>query len=176
MNRLVSIFLKNKFLLFLFLNSLIILPANLQAQNAFVDAENHYQLGLKLFQENKLDQALDEFTYSISKNANHVNARFNKSMIHIRKQQYNQAIIDLEELRRISPVYDKVNYFLGLSKYKLEASDSALSDLKKEMKNHPQYFEPYYLAGRIYLLNQQPDSSIVYLNKSLIYNQLKNNH
>jgi tetratricopeptide (TPR) repeat protein len=169
-NRLTGIFKKNNFIVPLVI-VLMLFCKTVQAQNAYTDAENHYQAGLKLFQENKLDQALDEFSYSISKNPNHVNARFNKAMIHIRKLQYNQAILDLEELRRISPVFDKVNYYLGLSKYKVEASDSALSDLKREMRIHPQYFESYYLAGRIYLLNQKADSAIYFLNKSLLYNQ-----
>ena len=117
-----------------------------------------------------MEEALNEFTYSISKNPNHQYARFNKAMIHIRKQQFNQAILDLEELRRVSPLFDKVNYYLGFSKFKIEASDSALSDLKKEIRVHPQYFEPYYLAGRIYLLGHRADSAIYYLNKSLILN------
>lgn len=136
------------------------------AQGPVVDAENHYQIGLKFYQEQKIDEALTEFIYSLSRNPMHDKARFNKAMIHINRGEYNKAILDLEELRKYYPNYDKANYFLGFSKYKIEALDSALSDLKKETKLHPQHFEPYYLLGRIFLMSNKIDSSIYYLQKA----------
>ena len=131
MNRLAGIFQKINFLLLI--SSLFLLCSNLQSQNVFVDAENHYQHGLKLYQENKMDEALNEFTYSVSKNPNHQFARFNKAMIHIRKQQFNQAILDLEELRRISPIFDKVNYYLGFSKFKIVFFSRSAADLMNKI-------------------------------------------
>ena len=81
-----------------------------------IDPEKaHYELALELESQNKVSEAIEEYSEALRLNSDYVEARNNLGLLLVSQGQSEEAIRQFSEAVRIKPSYVKAHFNLGLA-------------------------------------------------------------
>ncbi len=113
--------------------------------------------GNQLFNEGKVQEALDMYLRAIKVEPNYVNSQLNIALAYIHLNKFDKALTYLDKLkkRRLEPQHEiKVAYMLGTCHMNLgrqELAENILSAVVKKFKNTPYNVTPEYISAVIRL-------------------------
>jgi tetratricopeptide (TPR) repeat protein len=160
------------------------------AEVSLPDANAYLRKGLAYGAEAKFNEALQEFKKGLELNPSDHNLEeavkiiddLNNGILKdeyvvdlfkgsnfLMNAQYEQAIAEFKEALRLKPDDPDINYYLGVSNYKLEDYEEAANYLKKALQIKPDEELYYYLGACQYSLGQYTDA-IANLKKALEMN------
>ncbi len=94
----------------------------------------YLQRGIEQAALGKSNEALVDFTQSISKNAKEINALYNRGNIYFQQEKYALANQDFGASVQIDPTFGKGFYAMGLSYYKVNEKEKACYALQQAQK------------------------------------------
>ena len=120
--------------------------------NAFA----HYSMGFFLFNEGKIEEAIDYYNKAIRITPNYAEAHNNRGITYNKLGQHKRAIEDYNEAIRLKPhfampYYNRGNAYRALSQYQ-----QAVQDYNETILLQPDYVEAYQNRGGVYF-NQGND-------------------
>lgn len=113
-------------------------------------AKSHIDKGNKLYDQEKWDEAIVEYTKALEKEPNNVMALTNRGSAYTEKGMYNEAIADLSkavelEPENVLPYYNRSQAFIRMGDY-----DKAIEDCNKIIELGLEFHWNYYNRGVAY--------------------------
>jgi hypothetical protein len=110
----------------------------------------HNSIGLFLFNEGKIEEAIDHYNKAIRITPNYAEAHNNRGIIYNKLGQYQRAIEDYNEAIRLKPhfamsYYNRGNVYRELSQYQ-----QAIEDYNEAIRLQPDYVDAYKNRGGVY--------------------------
>jgi tetratricopeptide (TPR) repeat protein len=138
----------------------------------------HVDNGLRLARQEKYDEAIDEFTSSLSQDHTYVDAFYYRGCAYLRRCKYDKAINDFNSA--ISSINLSTKHELpafykrGYAHFKTNQFDSALDDYKlylSHCKNHKEQnhlsHKGFFQMGVIYAALNEYDSAVSYFDQAI---------
>ena len=163
-------------------NSKALFTHALQAKN------NNYMvhncLGIVLFDEGKMQEAMDHYNEAIRLKPDNTDAYFNKGNVYAKRGDYQRAFENYNEAIRLKPdnaaaYNNRGKVFENLSEY-----ESAIGDYNEAIRLKPDNVLAYYNRGNLYdklgryqlaienydeAIRLKPDNAAAYCNKGMTY-------
>ncbi len=116
---------------------------------------NHYYLGLALDARKNYEESMKEYRRAVQLNPNFSNAHFKLGNCYFRKKQYSQAGAEYQRTVEINTKFQNAHLNLGAI-YQLQGlNDDAVREYEEELKNFPQFAEPYNRIILIYCKQEE---------------------
>lgn len=132
-------------------------------------SERHNKLGVKYFNEGKMEHAMQEFQKAIEINPFYVEAYNNIGAVYLYKEEYEKAIPYLQKAIEVDPTYGFAHYNLAIALHYLGNDEEAIAELKVATRLNPRNFKAYYNMACYYSLLNQVDLAIENLQLSIKY-------
>jgi len=121
---------------------------------------SHYNLGIALFQEGKIDAAIAAYNHTITIAPRYEKAYFSLGYAYVKKGMLDKAIYDFKQAIAINPRHAEAHYALGFVFNEKGMSDEALFEFKRALTLKPRYAEVHYNLGVLYQKREKLDEAI----------------
>jgi tetratricopeptide (TPR) repeat protein len=112
--------------------------------------DSHNIKGVDYFSAGHYDQAIGEFTQSLSFNPHNAEAYYNRGLAYAYQRRYDQALADFNKFISLASKDPDGYYNRGLCYAFKGRYDQALTDFNKAVDLNPQDAQAYYLRGFVY--------------------------
>jgi tetratricopeptide (TPR) repeat protein len=129
------------------------------------DAKMLYNEGVKLKGEKNTKQAAEKFKKALDLDKNYTEARYELGWCQNDMKEYQSAVINLREVRKVWPAVSKVHFELGYAFEKTTNYDSAIACYTKCLEIKPDYSGVYKQLGGIAYARDQYPPALEYFNK-----------
>ena len=109
----------------------------------------HDGLGIALFEEGKIEEAINHFSEAILANPNYSNAYLNRGIAYFKLGKYQRAIDDFNKAIQLRPDYAPL-YYRGYIYDNLGQYQSAIKDYNEAIRLKQDYVDAYNNRGGIY--------------------------
>ena len=130
-------------------------------------AFSHYNLGIALFDEGKIDEAISSYKRTLTINPRHEKAHFSLGYAYLKQGMLDEAIPEFKRALTRNPNYAEAHYALGSVYDTKGLSDEALFEYKRAVTIKPRYAEVHYKLGALYQKKGELDEAIFELKKAL---------
>lgn len=130
-------------------------------------AFSHYNLGIALFDQGKIDEAISSYKRTLTINPQHEKAHFSLGYAYLKKGMLDDAIPAFKRALTRNPNYAEAHYALGSVYDTKGLSDEALFEYKRAVTIKPRYAEVHYKLGALYQKKGEFDKAIFQLKKAL---------
>ena len=113
-------------------------------------AKKHVRKGYSHYKENRMKEALQEFSLAIETQPENAEAYFWRARAHIRLEQYDNAMADLKIVVNLRPDYSPAYDNLGWLFMRRNDYEESLSNLNKSIELKPDNSWAYYMRGRVF--------------------------
>jgi len=127
----------------------------------------HYNLGIDLFDQGKIDEAISSYKRTLTINPRHEKAYFSLGYSYLKKGMLDESIPEFKRALTLNPNYAEAHYALGSVYDTKGLSDEALFEYKRAVTIKPRYAEVHYKLGVLYQKKGQPDEAISEFKKAL---------
>jgi tetratricopeptide (TPR) repeat protein len=114
------------------------------------EAMERFEAGNKHLNENRLDEALEEYRAALKASADFAEVHNNLGLALFYKSSFDEAIAEYRNAIRIAPDFAMAHANLGLALLNLDRPDEAITELKKAVGLDPELAEAYYNMGIAY--------------------------
>jgi len=128
----------------------LVAPLQLE-KRGLSEAEEHYNAGVKLVSQGKLEEAIAEYNEAIRLEPYLAPAYINRGIVYARLGQHQRAIQDFDEAIRLDPQYAEAYYSRGLAYARLGQYQDAIQDYDEAIALNPQYTLAYNNRGTAYI-------------------------
>ena len=115
-------------------------------------SDAHTGLGIALFNEGKIEQALDHYNKSIHIRPDHVRTHLNRGVVYAKLGQYQQAIDDFNKAIDLKQNCADAYNNRGITYDKLGQYQQAINDFNKAISLKKDYADAYNNRGYVYLM------------------------
>lgn len=130
----------------------------------------HNNLGHRLLELKKTDEALQHFAKSIEINSEFEIAHLNLGLAFSRQGKFDQAIKHYSKALQIKPNYTVAHNNLGNAWYRLDKADKAYEHYIEAIKTNPTYAEAYNNLGAASIRMGDPKRAVFFFRKALKLN------
>ena len=130
----------------------------------------HNNLGHRLLELKKTDEALQHFAKSIEINSEFEIAHLNLGLAFSRQGKLNQAIKHYSKALQIKPHYTVAHNNLGNAWYRLDKADKAYEHYLEAINTDPTYAEAYNNLGAASIRLGDPKRAVFFFRKALKIN------
>ncbi len=123
--------------------------------------------GDALMDENKMEEAFNDFNKALSINPKYFMAYYNRGNMFKKQKQYEKAVADYNSAILYQANFDKAFNNRGSVYKELNRLDEAITDYDKAIELNPSYAMAYNNRGTIYILKNQNQRAIDDLNKAI---------
>ena len=127
----------------------------------------HYNLGIALSEQGKIDEAISSYKRTLTLSPRHEKAYFSLGYAYLKKGMLDESIPEFKRALTLDPNYAEAHYALGSVYDTKGLSDEAVSEYKRAVTLKPRYAEVHYKLGALYLKKGELDGAIVELKKAL---------
>ncbi|HEY3760506.1 MAG TPA: tetratricopeptide repeat protein [Verrucomicrobiae bacterium] len=127
----------------------------------------HYFLGVELFNERKLDEAIDQYQEAISIEPNYAAEHFDLGNALALKGKTDSAAAEYREAIRQKPDYHQAWHALGILQGKNGQTADAIKTLQEAVQLQPGIAQYHYDLGLVLLLDNQADSAITQFQEAI---------
>ena len=113
-------------------------------------AKRHVRKGYNHYKDNRLKEALQEFSLAIETQPQNAEAYFWRARTFIRMEQYDNAMADLKMVVNLKPGYSPAYDNLGWLFMRRNDYDESLVNLDKSIELKPDNGWAHYMRGRVY--------------------------
>jgi tetratricopeptide (TPR) repeat protein len=165
-------------------NSIELFKHDLQVTKDDSSCEAHTHLGMALFAEGKIEEAIDHYNEAIRVKPGYLFAYDNRGTAYATRGQYQLAIKDFSEVIRVKPDFalgyvNRGTAYATLGQYQL-----AIEDFNQTIRLEPDYANAYYKRGDAYatrgqyqlaikdfseVIRVKPDSALGYNKRGAFY-------
>jgi tetratricopeptide (TPR) repeat protein len=110
----------------------------------------HYNLGCSLFDEGKIEEAIDNYNKAINIKPDYIGAYNNRAVAYHKLGHYQRAIEDYNQTIRLKPDNDLAYYNIGLSYIGLGQYQLAINNFNEAIRLNPNYARAYNNRGISY--------------------------
>ncbi len=146
--------------LFLLL-SLFLVPA--QAQ----ESSSPLVRGLQYYNEQKYDQALNEFSQILEKNPTNIDALYYKGLTLDKAKKPELAIASFEKVLEFQPNYSGARLQLGISYFKLKSNALAINELSEVLEEDSQNATAHLFMGFVLQQMEKYEDSLIFFQTAL---------
>ena len=132
-------------------------------------AYEHLSRGVDLYDENKNDEAMQEYNKSLSYVPDYWGTYTNISKIYARQNKMREAIKAGKKAVSIEPNNSTAHYNLALHYEKLKEQDEAIKWYKKCLESDPKEIDCHYRLGSAYKSRRDNVKAAIHLRKYLEY-------
>ncbi len=118
-------------------------------------AEEHYRAGAAHFNQEKFQDARDEFTKALGEDNLHLDSLYFRAICHYKLSHFEKAIADFDSFVTIMPSNAKIYADRGLALQMIGKTKAALQDFDKAVALEPQ--NPYRYASRAFIKDRNKD-------------------
>jgi tetratricopeptide (TPR) repeat protein len=130
----------------------------------------HNNIGHRLLELEKTDEALQHFSKSIEINSEFEIAHLNLGLAFSRQGKLDQAIKHYSKALQIKPHYTVAHNNLGNAWYRLDKADKAYEHYIEAIKTNPTYAEAYNNLGAASIRMGDPKRAVFFFRKALKLN------
>jgi len=112
-------------------------------------AKRYFELGGKLFNDHKYNDAIDSYTKAIKLDPTYSSAYFNRSLCFAEKGEYEKASRDLLMVIKFEPNSFDAPYIMGVISEKKQDFETALKWYDKSIKKNPNYSPAVEARGKL---------------------------
>jgi len=112
-------------------------------------AKRYFELGGKLFNDDKYNDAIDSYTKAIKLDPTYSSAYFNRSLCFAQKREYEKASRDLLMVMKFEPNSFDAPYVMGLISERKEDFETALKWYDESIKKNPNYSRAIEVRGKL---------------------------
>jgi len=127
----------------------------------------HYNLGLALDHEGRVEEAIAQFQKALEINANSAEAHHNLGAALFRKGKVDEAIVHYQEALRIKPDDAKAHYNLGIALGQQGRVDEAITHYREALEINPDYGEAHNNLGNVLRQTGRADEAITHFQRAL---------
>jgi tetratricopeptide (TPR) repeat protein len=127
----------------------------------------HYNLGIALFDQGKIDEAISSYKRTLTINPQHEKAHFSLGYAYLKKGMLDESIPEFKRALTRNPNYPEAHYALGSVYDTKGLSDKALFEYKRAVTIKPRYAEVHYKLGVLYQKKGQLDEAIFEFKKAI---------
>ncbi|MFC2021207.1 fused MFS/spermidine synthase [Chloroflexota bacterium] len=165
----------------------LVAPLHLEKRFSLSKAEEHYNAGVKLESQWKLEEAITEYDKTIRLAPYFAEAYNNRGNSYAKLGQFQRAIQDFDEAIRLDSQYALARYSRGLAFANLGQIEKAIEDYDEAIHLNPNYVDAYNNRGSSYIklgqiekaiedydkvINLNPEFANAYFNRGIAYRQL----
>ncbi len=137
------------------------------AQENNANFSRHYQRGLELLKENRLQEAREELLESLRLNPNRADVHNTVGSIYDRLGQTDEAIRHFLRAIELGPRSPAIFNNLGIAYLRENQSASALEAFRRALKLDPENLSSHYNLGLLYLRDRRYTEAVLHLEKVL---------
>ncbi|MEL6165321.1 MAG: trypsin-like peptidase domain-containing protein, partial [Cyanobacteria bacterium J06628_3] len=112
-------------------------------------AEFFFARGISKRQENKLQEAISDFTKAIENNPKYAEAFAERGVARVSLKDFDGAINDYNQALKINPNFAYAYYTRGFTRVASEDYNSAITDLSKAIEINPNHPQSYAVRGLV---------------------------
>ena len=127
----------------------------------------YYNRGIVFMNENKYNQALDDFNKAIELDPNKVKAYNNRGIIFYNQNKYNQALDDYNKALELDSNQVEIYINRGFLFNNEKKYDQALNDFNKAIQLDPNKVEAYINRGIVFINEKKYDQALNDYNKAI---------
>jgi tetratricopeptide (TPR) repeat protein len=127
----------------------------------------HYNLGIALFDQGKIDEAISSYKRTLTINPQHEKAYFSLGYSYLKKGMLDESIPEFKRSLTLNPNYAEAHYALGSVYDTKGLSDVALFEYKRAVTIKPRYAEVHYKLGALYRKKGELDKAIFEFKKAI---------
>lgn len=113
-------------------------------------AKTYYLRGAALFKQDKIDQAINDFTKAIELSPNSASYYFIRGVVRNFNNDLKTAIADFDEAIRLEPANFEAYFNRGLARGTNEDTHGAIADFDKTISLKPDYIDAYKLRASLH--------------------------
>lgn len=114
------------------------------------EASRHFENGIKAFNANQLETAIEEFKHAIAEDPTYADAYYHLGLSYYRKAKFDEAIASLNRAIELIPGDPEAYIKLGMAYYKKGNLDEAINSYKRGLEIEPNSVEAYNNLGMAY--------------------------
>jgi protein O-mannosyl-transferase len=120
----------------------------------------HYNLGVALDKNEKLDEAIVQYQASLQSNPDYAEAHYNLGLDLFQKGKVNEAIAQYQEALQINPDYAEAHNNLGNAFFQMGKMEEAIAQEQEALRIKPDNAETHYNLGNTLLQTGKVDEAI----------------
>jgi tetratricopeptide (TPR) repeat protein len=130
-------------------------------------AFSHYNLGIALFDQGKIDEAIASYKHTLTINPQHEKAYFSLGYAYLKKGMLDEAIPEFKRALTLNSNYAEVHYALGSVYDAKGLSNEALFEYRRAVTIKPRYAEVHYKLGVLYQKRGELDEAVLEFKKAI---------
>lgn len=131
------------------------------------DAKYYLTKGNELFEKNKFDDAIVNYTTSIRFDPNYAIAYASRGYSYVQKKKIELALLDCNKAISLEPGQPDFYFYRGTAYYQKKIVDSAITDYTKAISLGPDSSDYYTYRAIAYTQKELPDLAIADYTKSI---------
>jgi tetratricopeptide (TPR) repeat protein len=97
-----------------------------------------FEEGQRLFMSGLIEESIDKFTQALAAGHDEVPTRLSRAAASINTQEFDKALVDLEEVLAREPDNERAHYYRGIVLLNLEDFEKAAGDFDRTIAKNPQ--------------------------------------
>ncbi len=130
----------------------------------------HDILGISLFRDGRLGEALHQHQKALEINPNHAQAHSNIGNVYSERGDYDKAIEHYLQALQIDPNFSEANHNLGLTCLKTERIESAIHCFTAVLQQHPDHLEAHLNLGYAFRKSGRYADALEHFNRAIELN------
>jgi tetratricopeptide (TPR) repeat protein len=120
----------------------------------------YYGRGVAFKDENKIDEALNDYSKAIQLNPDYADAYYNRGALLLNENKIDEALNDFNKAIQLNPGDAKAYSNRGALLLKENKIDEALDDFNKAIQLNPDYADAYYNRGNVFYSEKRYEEAI----------------
>jgi len=133
-------------------------------------ATAHNGLGLGLYREGRMDEALAHFQMALKIDPNHMDAQDNYGVVLGQMGQLNEAMVQLQKTVQVFPNFAKAHSNLGIALFQSGQADMGMAEFQKALAINSSFAQAHFNLGQALVMQGQFDQGIAQLQEALRLN------
>jgi tetratricopeptide (TPR) repeat protein len=130
----------------------------------------HYNLGVSLFSQDKIDEAVDHFREALRINPSFLDARTNLGVVLVNQGRIAEAVKHFNGALRINPRSQTVHNNLGVALARKGRTDAAIKHFRKALEVNPDFDDAHNNLGVVLASQGKFDEAIEHYSEALRIN------
>jgi len=123
--------------------------------------------GLQFYNEEKLDQALSEFSQLLEQDPTNIEAHYFKGLTFNKAEKFDQAVVTFKKVLELNSKYSGARLQLGIAYFNLKSNTEAIQEFEKVLEKNPQSANAHLFMGFTLQQMEKYEDSLIHLQTAM---------